>query len=71
MYEGICGVLFSCRVRDSNFHGTLDVLRNETYNDLSCGGREVAVIVWSRDNEKVGIGLGNHAVGDRVRRGES
>jgi hypothetical protein len=39
VYEGICGVLFSCRVRDSNLHGTLDVLRNEAYDHLSCGGR--------------------------------
>jgi hypothetical protein len=48
------------------------VLHNEaTYDLLSCGGRAVVVIGLSRDNEKVGIELGNHAVGDRVRRGGS
>jgi hypothetical protein len=67
VYEGI-----SCRVRDSNLHGSLDVLRNEaTYDLLWCDGRVVAVIVLSRYDEKVGFGLGNHAVGDRVRRGGS
>jgi hypothetical protein len=65
-------VLFSRRVGDSKLHGSLDVLRNEaTYDRLSCGGRMVAVIGLSRDDEKVGFGLGSHAVGDRVRRGRS
>jgi hypothetical protein len=65
-------MLLSRRIGDSNLHGSLDVLRNEaTYDLLSCGGRVVAVIVLSRENEKVGNGLANHAVGDRVRRGRS
>jgi hypothetical protein len=55
VYEGISGVLFSRGVEDSNLHVSLDVLRNANeaaYDLLPRGGRVVAVVVLSRDEER-------------------